>query len=77
MCDPDPSEERAECNREHRRRTEMVKQGMIALKMVASVIPRGVEEKTMLEEDLKRMGCHGLMLQPWSIKYEKIVQELL
>ena len=57
-------------------RTEMVKQGTIALKMVVSVIPRGVEEKAMLEEDLKWMGCHGLMLRPWSIKYKKIVQEL-
>ena len=56
----------------------MTKQGTIALKMVSLVIPRGAEEKTMLKEDLKfRMGCHGLMLWPWSIKYEKIVQELL
>ena len=54
----------------------MAKQGTIALKIVAPVISIGAEEKTMLEEDLKRMGCHGLMLQPWSIKYEKIVQEL-
>ena len=58
-------------------RADMAKQGMIALKMVALVIPRGEEEKAMLEEDMKWMGCHGLMLQPWSIKYKKIVQELL
>ena len=51
----------------------MEKQGTIALKMVSLVIPRGVEEKAMLEEDLKQMGCHGLMLRPWCIKYEKIV----
>ena len=57
-------------------RVDMAKQGTIALKMVAPVIPRGAEEKAMLEEDLKRMGCHGLMLRPWSIKYEKIMQEL-
>ena len=54
----------------------MAKQGTVALKMVSPVIPRGTEEKAMLEEDLKRMGCHGLMLWPWCIKYEKIVQEL-
>ena len=54
----------------------MAKQGTIALKMVSPVNPRGAEEKTMLKEDLKQMGCHGLMLQPWCIKYEKIVQEL-
>ena len=49
---------------------------MVALKMVVLVIPKGAEEKAMLEEDVKRMGCHGLMLRPWSIKYEKIVLEL-
>ena len=31
MCDPDPSKERAECNRELHGRTEMAKQGTIAL----------------------------------------------
>ena len=40
----------------------MAKQGTIALKMVALVIPREAEEKAMLEEELKRMGCHRLML---------------
>ena len=54
----------------------MAKQRTIALKIVVPVIPRGAEEKAMLKEDLKRMRCHGLMLRPWSIKYEKIVQEL-
>ena len=54
-------------------RAGMVKQGTIALKMVSPIILRGAEEKAMLEEDLKRMGCHGLMLRPWCIKYEKIV----
>ena len=42
----------------------MTKQKTITLKMVAPVIPRGAKEKAMLEEDLKRMGCHRLMLQP-------------
>ena len=48
----------------------------VALKMVVLVIPKGAEEKAMLEEDLKWMGCHGFMLRSWSIKYEKIVLEL-
>ena len=54
----------------------MAKQGTIALKMVVPVIPKGAEEKAMLEEDLRWMRCHGLMLQPWSVKYKRIVQEL-
>ena len=55
---------------------DMAKQVSVALKVVVPVIPRGAEEKAMLEEDLRRMGCHGLMQRPWCIKYEKIVQEL-
>ena len=54
----------------------MAKKRTITLKMVSSAIPRGAEEKAMLEEDLKQMRCLGLMLRPWSIKYEKVVQEL-
>ena len=45
----------------------------MALKMVVLVVPRGAEEKAMLEEDLRWMGYHGLMLQPWGIKYEKLL----
>ena len=45
----------------------------MALKMVVPVIPKGAEEKAMLEKDLRQMGCYGLMLRPWSIKYERIV----
>ena len=52
------------------------KQGTVALKMVSPSVPKDVNEKAMLEEDLTRMGCHGLMMRPWCIKYEKIVQEL-
>ena len=53
-----------------------IKQGTVALKMVSPMIPKGADEKTMLEEDLTWMECHGLMMRPWCIKYEKIVQEL-
>ena len=31
----------------------MAKQGTMALKMVVPVVPKGAEEKVMLEEDLK------------------------
>ena len=57
-------------------RVAMAKQGTMALKMVVPAILRGAEEMAMLEEELRIMGCHGLMVQPWSIKYKKIVQEL-
>ena len=47
----------------------MAKQGTVALKMVSPVIPKGADEKAMLEEDFTRMGYHGLMTRPWCIKY--------
>ena len=75
LCGPDPSEEGLECRQE----SSMVgtsKQGTVALKMVSPIVPKGVDQKAMLEEDLTQMGCHGLMDRPWCIKYEKIVQEL-
>ena len=52
------------------------KQGTVALKMVSPAVPKGADEKAMLEEDLAQMGCHGLLMWPWCIKYEKVVQEL-
>ena len=52
------------------------KQGTVALKMVSPTVPKGADEKAMLDEDLTQMGCHGLLMRPWCIKYEKIVQEL-
>ena len=55
----------------------MVKLPIVALKVVVPVIPRGAMERAMLEEDLRRMGCHGLMERPWCLKYEKIMAELL
>ena len=57
-------------------RAAMAKQGTVTLKMVVPVISKGAKEKAMLEEDLRWMECHGLMLRPWSIKYKKIVHEL-
>ena len=54
----------------------MAKQASVALKAVVSVISKGAKEKAMLEEDLRRMGCYGLIQWPWCIKYKKIVLEL-
>ena len=55
----------------------MAKLPIVALKAVVRIIPRGAKECMMLEEDLRWMGCHGLMERPWCLKYEKIVVELL
>ena len=59
------------------RREKIVKLPAVALKAVILVIPRGAKERVMLEEDLRRMGCHGLMERPWAFKQDRIVGELL
>ena len=55
----------------------MAKLPAVPLKAVLSVVPRGAKENAMLEEDLRRMDCHGLIKRPWCFKYDKIVAELL
>ena len=48
---------------------------LVSLKSVAPVIPKNDEEKEMLIEDLTKMGCEGLLLEPWELKNEVVVQE--
>ena len=47
----------------------------VRLKSINPVIPGKDHEKEQLVEDLERMGCEGLILQPWSVKSEEMVQE--
>ena len=55
----------------------MAKLSSVVLKAVVPVVPRGAKERAMLEDDLRQMGCYGLMERPWCFKYEKVVAELL
>ena len=36
----------------------------VSLKSVITVVPQDKKEKEMLVEDLIRMGCEGLLLEP-------------
>ena len=45
----------------------------VSLKSVAPVIPMKDEEKLHLVEDLTKMGCKGLILEPWALKSEAMV----
>ena len=45
----------------------------VSLKSVVPVVPKNEQEKQQLEEDLTRMGCHGLLLQPYSLRSEVMV----
>ena len=47
----------------------------ISLKSVALAISKNNKEKKMLVEDLTKMGCKGLLLEPWALKSEAKVQE--
>ena len=47
----------------------------VSLKSIAPAIPRNDEEKKMLVEDLTKMGCEGLLLEPWALKSEAMVKE--
>ena len=47
----------------------------VSLKSVYPVIPRDDEEKPQLVDDLTKMGCEGLILEPWEVKSEAMVQE--
>ena len=50
---------------------------MVGLQVVAPSIPRDKKEKDQLVEDFKRMGCKGLIAEPWALKSRDMVQEFL
>ena len=56
---------------------KMVKAGAMALKVVVPGIPKSAKDQELLEEDLRRIGCHGLMGKPWGLRMEEMVVELL
>ena len=55
----------------------MVKAGAMALKAVVSGIPKSTKDRKLLEEDLRRIRCHGLMGKPWGLRMDDLVVELL
>ena len=57
--------------------TKMVKAGAMALKAVVLGVPKSVRDRELLEEDLRRIGCHGFTGKPWGLWMEDLVVELL
>ena len=55
----------------------MVKAEAMALKAVVPGIPKSVRDRELLEEDLRRIGYHGFMGEPWGLRMEDMVVELL
>ena len=55
----------------------MVKAGAMALKVVVPGIPKSLRDWELLEEDLRRIGCHGFMRRPRGLRMEDMVVELI
>ena len=55
----------------------MVKAGAMALKAVVLGVSKSVRGWELLEEDLRRIGCHGFMGRLWGLRMEDMVVELL
>ena len=55
----------------------MVKARAMALKAVVPGVPKSVRNRELLEDDLRRIGCHGFMGKPWGLRMEDLVVELL
>ena len=49
----------------------------MALKAVVPSVPKSERDRELLEEDLRRIGCHGIMERPWGLRMEDMVVELL
>ena len=50
-----------------------VEQHPVSLKSVIPIMPGKEEEKLQLVEDLTKMGCKGLFVEPWMLKSETMV----
>ena len=55
----------------------MVKARAMALKAMVLGMPKSVRDRELLEEDLRRIGCHGFIGKPWGLWMEDLVVELL
>ena len=55
----------------------MVKAGAMVLKAVVLGMPKSVKDRELLEEDLRRIGCHGFIEKPRGLRIGDLVAELL
>ena len=50
---------------------------MPTLRKVIPQLPTKEEDIEMLREDLRRMGCAGLLTVPWGFREEEMIRELI
>ena len=55
----------------------MMKAGAISLKAVVPGLPKNAKDRELLEEDLRRIRCHGLLGKPWGLRMEEMVAEII
>jgi hypothetical protein len=48
----------------------------IPMKPLVPTIPTDDEELWQLGEDLRKMGCDGLLAQPWNVQDDSALREL-
>src|SRR5665811_1605460 len=54
-----------------------MEQRAVSLRSVPAVVPTDEQEKQQLADDLTKMGCEGLLAEPWALKSEALVREFL
>jgi hypothetical protein len=47
----------------------------IPMRPIVPAIPTEDEELRQLGEDLRKMGCDGLLAQPWNVQDNKVLRE--
>jgi hypothetical protein len=57
------------------REEDMREDTPIPMKPLVPAIPTDDEELRELGEDLRRMGCEGLLGQPWNVQEDKVLRE--
>ena len=49
----------------------------MSLRNVTPVVPEDEQERSMLKDNLYRVGCAGLLERPWNLKNEEFVQQFV
>ena len=49
----------------------------VSLRSVPTIVSTNEEEKQQLADNLTKMGCEGLLVEPWTLKSEALVREFL
>ena len=49
----------------------------VSLRSVPAIVPTHKEEKQQLTDNLTKMGCEGLLAEPWAMKSQALVLEFL